>query len=160
MARRSEAGFSILEVLIVLAILAVVVAIAIPELHQARIRAEVGAMAGDARTLYVAFKEYYVDNGAYPNASNPPAFDLDTYEPLRSNQYYRGNMNRLLLSSRPDAYDSPDDLGSNQEFWMEMTLQLDPAIRMVVANSDDAPLSGGEWLDGIYLYRNGVLSRL
>lgn len=160
MAQRSEAGFSILEILIVLAILAVVVAIAIPELHQARIRAEVGAMAGDCRTLYVAFKEYYVDMGSYPNASDSPAFDLDTYEPLRSGKYYRGNLNRMLLSGRPDGYDSPDDLGANQEFWMEMSLQLDPNVRMVVANSNDAPLSGGEWLDGIYLYRNGVLQKL
>jgi hypothetical protein len=66
----------------------------------------------------------------------------------------------MLFSTRPDGYDSPDDGGPNQEFWLEMTLQLDPGIRMVVANSNDAPLSGGDWLDGIYLYRDGVLSKL
>jgi prepilin-type N-terminal cleavage/methylation domain-containing protein len=159
--RQRASGFTIVEVLIVLAIVAVLAAIAIPELHKARVRAEVGALAGDARTLYMGFKQFYVDYGMYPNASDPPAFDLDTFAPLTTGKYYyRGNISRMLMSGRPDAYDSPDDLGANQEFWLEMTLSLDPAVRMVVANSNDAPLSGGEWLDGIYLYRDGVLSRL
>ena len=157
---KRDAGFTIVEVLVVLTILAIVVSMMIPELHQARVRASIGVMAGDARTLYVAFKQYYMDNGQYPNSTAPPAFNLDTFEPLRASNYYRGNINRLLLSTRPDGYDSPNDLGPNQEFWLEMTLSLDPSVRMVVANSNDAPLSGGTWLDGIYLYRSGVLSKL
>lgn len=158
--RNRDAGFTIVEILVVMTILAIIMSIALPELHQARVRATVGAMAGDARSVYLAFKQYYIDYGRYPNASSDPAFNLTTFEPLRSAQYYNGNINRLLLSNLPDAYDSPDDQGPNQEFWLEMTLSLDPSVRMVVANSNDAPLSGGQWLDGIYLYRSGVLSRL
>ena len=160
MVRKRDAGFTIVEVLIVLAILTIVAAIAIPELHKAHVRASTGAMAGDARIVYLAFKQYYIDNGQYPNSSASPAFNLSTFEPLRAAKYYRGNINRLLLGSQPDAYDSPNDLGPNQEFWLEMTLSLDSTVRMVVANSNDSPLSGGTWLDGIYLYRSGVLTKL
>lgn len=153
-------GFTIVEVLIVLAILAIVVAIAIPGLNQARIRAEIGAALGDGRTLYMAFKEYYVDYGVYPNATSAPVFNLATFEPLRGQKYYRGNLVHLLQGNRADAYDSPDDRGPNQEFWVEMTLSIDPTIRFVVANSDDAPLGGGQWLDGVYYFRNGVLQKI
>ncbi len=154
-----QKGFTIVEVLVVLAILAIVTSIAIPELHKARVRAEVGALAGDGRSLYFAFKQYYIDNGAFPNATDSPAFDVESFEPLRAGKYYRGNIGRLLQGSKADAYDSPDDMGRNQEFWLEMTLSLDHSVRFVVANSNDAPLSGGEWLDGVYLFRDGVLTR-
>ncbi len=69
-------------------------------------------------------------------------------------------MTRSLVGGKADAYDSPDDLGPNQEFWIEVTLVLDPTIRFVVANSNDAPLGGGQWLDGIYMYKNGILQHL
>ena len=39
-----------------------------------------------------------------------------------------------------------------------MTLDQDHDIRFLVADSDDAPLSGGEYMDGIYLFHNGVLT--
>jgi prepilin-type N-terminal cleavage/methylation domain-containing protein len=155
-----QKGFTIIEILIVLAILAVLVAIALPGLHQARIRAESGALAADAHALYSAFHQFYIDYGHFPNATISPAFNVVTFEPLRSGNYYRGTMTRGLLGQKADAYDSPDDSGSNQEFWLEVTLQLDPTIRFVIATSDDAPLGGGQWLDGIYMYKNGVLQHL
>ena len=155
-----QKGFTIIEILIVFAIVAVLVAIAIPELHRARVKAETGALAGDGRSLYSAFRQYYIDHGQYPNATSAPAFDVVTFEPLRSDRYYNGNMTRALVGGRADAYDSPDDLGANQEFWIEVTLVLDPSIRFVVADSNDAPLGGGQWLDGVYLFRNGVLQHL
>ena len=35
-----------------------------------------------------------------------------------------------------------------------MTLEADPNVRLLVVKSDDAPMSGGKWLDGVYLFRN------
>ena len=155
-----QKGFTIIEILMVLAILAIIAAIAVPGLHQARLKAEIGALAGDSRAIYVAFKQFYVDNGMFPNASSSPAFHLQTFNPLRSGAYYRGNVTRLLVGNRADAYDSPDDMGNNQEFWLEMTLLKDPSVRFVVAHSNDAPLGGGQWLDGVYLFRDGTLQKL
>lgn len=154
---RRQEGFSILEVLIVMTIIGVLVAIAIPELHNAKIRAEIGAVTGESKNLYTAFKRYYLDYNAYPNASSAPAFDLVTFDPLTELELYRGGMVKYFEASRADAYDSPDDQGTNQEFWLEMTLRLDPSVRFLVADSNDAPLGGGAWMDGVFVYRNGVL---
>ena len=87
-----------------------------------------------------------------------PKFELDTLEPLISLGYYKGSITPKLSNNRADAYDSPDDQGSNQEFWLEMTLKAEPSVRFLVVDSDNAPLSGGTYLDGIYVYLNGVLT--
>jgi hypothetical protein len=95
----------------------------------------------------------------YPFAANSPQFQLDTFEPLGSMGYHRGGASARMLGARADGYDSPDDQGDNREFWLEYSLAYDPSVRFVVADSDNAPLSGGQYIDGIYIYRDGVLSR-
>ena len=152
------AGFSLIELLIVVAIIGIVAAITIPYLQQAFRKATISAVAAECRGLYLAFTQYHIDNKEFPNSSTPPAFDLKTFEPLRSGGYLRGNFNRLLFEGQADAYDSPDDEGNNAEFWLEMTLRLDPTVRFLVCSSNDAPLGGGQWLDGIYMFKDGVLT--
>ena len=154
---RNEKGFSILEVLIVLAIIGILTSIAIPELFNAKIRAQVNTVSAESKSLLTGFKQYYLDWGAYPNSVSDPAFDLTTFDPVRSAGFYNGTMINLLQNERADSYDSPDDTGPNQEFWLEMTLQSDPSVRFVVADSNDAPLSGGAILDGVYVYIDGTL---
>lgn len=154
---RNEKGFSILEVLVVMTIIGILTSIAIPELVHAKIRAQVSAVSTESKSLLTGFKQYYLDWGAYPNSVSDPAFDLATFDPVRSAGFYRGTMTNLLRNERADGYDSPDDTGENQEFWLEMTLESDPSVRIVVADSNDAPLSGGAILDGVYVYRNGTL---
>ncbi len=41
-----------------------------------------------------------------------------------------------------------------------MTVAADPGIRLLVVKSDDAPMGGGEWLDGVYAFREGRLEAL
>jgi prepilin-type N-terminal cleavage/methylation domain-containing protein len=155
---RQQDGFSLLEVLIVVATLAVLVAMAIPLMHDALIRANVSAVATDAKGIYVAFKRHYMDTNMYPHSSSPPAFEVDTFEPLVSMGYYDGRVAPKLLDGVADGYDSPDDQGLNQEFWLELTLRADPTIRFLVADSDDAPLAGGAYFDGIFVFQNGTLT--
>jgi prepilin-type N-terminal cleavage/methylation domain-containing protein len=152
-----QRGFTLLELLIVVATIMTLASMGIPVMRSAMLRAQVGAAAADAKAIHVAFKRFYVDNNMYPNATSAPAFSVTSFEPLVTEGYYDGAVRGKLLDGHADAYDSPDDEGNNQEFWLEMTLASDPTIRFVVADSNDAPLAGGEDLDGIYMYQNGTM---
>jgi type II secretory pathway pseudopilin PulG len=151
-------GFSVIELLIVCGIIGILTAIAIPELQRAIVKGAIAGVAAEGRTLQTAFTQWHLDKGQYPNADSPPAFDLKTFDPLRAEGYYKGNIRHLLLGDQADAYDSPDDQGPNAEYWLEMTLKLDPTVRFVICNSNSAPLGGGRWLEGVYMFRDGVLS--
>jgi prepilin-type N-terminal cleavage/methylation domain-containing protein len=152
-----QKGFSLLELLIVMATIAVLAAIAIPVMQQAILRANIASMTTDAKAIYVAFKQYYMDNSAYPDDA---ALQLDTFEPLVGQGYYSGRVSTRLMDDQADGYDSPDDAGINQEFWIELTMKRDPTVRFLVADSDNSPLGGGDYYDGIFLYLNGVLTPL
>jgi len=155
-----EAGFTLIELLVVVAIIGVLTAIAVPGLNYALRKANINAVAGEGKALYVAFTTFYLDNNYYPNASSNPAFQLDSFEPLRSTGYYRGNVNPRLVNNRADAFDSPNDMGSNQEFWLQLTPKADPDVQIIIANSDNAPMANGQWLDGVYLFDNGTLTQI
>ncbi len=152
-----QRGFTLIELLVVVAIIGIIAAIAIPQFQRAVLRAEISAVAAECKTLLTAFKQHYIDLDMYPYSSASPTFQLDTFEPLVSLGYYRGGLQSKLFNGRADAFESPDDQGQNREFWLEMTLRKDPTVRFLIVDSDNAPLSGGNYLDGIYLYRNGVL---
>ena len=152
---RNQRGFSLLELLMVVGIIGVIAGIAIPMLQQALLRAHVAAVTTDAKAVHSALKKHYIDNSEYAET-----VDVATFEPLASDDYYSGGVMYRLINSEADAYDSPDDNGVNQEFWMEMTLAYDNSVRFLIADSDDAPLGGGLWRDGVFLYKDGVLTDL
>ncbi|MFC1896206.1 hypothetical protein ACFL0Q_06040 [Thermodesulfobacteriota bacterium] len=62
----------------------------------------------------------------------------------------------MLVNSQADKFDSPDDQGANQEFYVRMRLAKDPTIQLLVAQSDNCDIEAGVWLDGVFVYRNGV----
>jgi len=156
----NQKGFSLVELLVVVCIIAILTAIAIPLMRDAVVRAHISAAATDAKAIYVAFKRHHVDTSMYPYASQDPSFELDTFEPLVSMGYYDGRLLPRLRGETADGYDSPDDNGVNQEFWLEVTLGYDNTVRFLISDSDDAPLAGGRYMDGIFLFRNGVLTPL
>jgi len=128
--------------------------------ESANSRAQVGILTHEARALFEAFEKYYDINREYPASYTHPRFDLETADPLGNRGYYRGPIRYALVGNRFDAYDSPDDRGPNREFWLEMSLETDPSIRVLLAKSDDAPLGGGEWREGIFILRDGILEPL
>jgi len=63
---REKAGFTLVEILIVVAIIAVVAAIAVPNIMSANIRAKVSGVRSDMGSIAIALEDYKVDHGTYP----------------------------------------------------------------------------------------------
>lgn len=142
------------------AILVMGVHLGIFTFRRAEVRGDLRVVGLEARELYDAFERYRQRNGAYPQSYADPAFSADTLEPFRRRGYYDGGILTKLKRGEADAYGSPDDRGPDQEFWLEMTLAADPEIRILIARSDDAPMSGGRWCEGVFVFTHGELKPL
>ena len=59
-------AFTLIELLIVVAIIAILAAIAVPNFLEAQIRSKVSRARADMRTMATALESYYVDNNQYP----------------------------------------------------------------------------------------------
>jgi type IV pilus assembly protein PilA len=63
--KRDEKGFTLIELMIVIAIIGILAAIAIPQFAAYRARAYVSALESDAHSYANAEEAYYADNGTY-----------------------------------------------------------------------------------------------
>ena len=86
---RREDGFSLIELMIVLLVAGVLMAIAIPMMREALLRAHIGAATAEARTVHSAFKRYHVDQSFYPD---PGGLSTTTLAPLTTLGYYDGDL--------------------------------------------------------------------
>lgn len=106
-------AFTLIELLIVVAIIAILAAIALPNFLEAQARAKVSRTASDLRTIATALESYRIDNNQYP-AENYPSPELvnDPGEPALPNPV------RLRPVTTPVAYITalpPDPFADNQD---------------------------------------------
>ena len=74
MTRRS--AFTLIELLIVVAIIAILAAIAVPNFLEAQTRSKVSRTRADMRSVAVAIESYAVDNNNYPWVHQNPGYNL------------------------------------------------------------------------------------
>lgn len=67
--RFNSRAFTLIELLIVVAIIAILAAIAVPNFLEAQVRAKVSRCKADMRSLATAVESYAVDHNKYPDAS-------------------------------------------------------------------------------------------
>lgn len=84
-------AFTLIELLIVVAIIAILAAIAVPNFLEAQTRAKVGRAKADMRTEATALETYKIDNNEYPRP-----FDAFQYP---GTYYTRGNWHEHVPSS-------------------------------------------------------------
>lgn len=68
-AREAERGFTLIELMIVVAIIAILAGILIPNFVNARAQAQTAACESNLRSIATALELYYADNQVYPTAS-------------------------------------------------------------------------------------------
>ena len=64
--RKKESAFTLIELLIVVAIIAILAAVAVPNFMEAQVRAKVTRVKADLRAVKTAIETYRMDHNAYP----------------------------------------------------------------------------------------------
>jgi prepilin-type N-terminal cleavage/methylation domain-containing protein len=76
---KKEGGFTLIELMIVIAIIGILAAIAIPQFAAYRNRAYNSAASADLKNLMTAQEAYYVEEGTYCNDSDASDLTVTTY---------------------------------------------------------------------------------
>ena len=77
MRRSTERGFTLVEIMIVVAIIALLAAIAIPNVLRGRTSANEAAAVGNLRALVSSLEMYRSVNSAYPDVFNTDMYGTD-----------------------------------------------------------------------------------
>jgi len=96
---KSRTAFTLIELLIVVAIIAILAAIAVPNFLEAQVRAKVSRVNADMRSLATALEAYFVDYNHYPY------FDGYNFPPRYNEIRYR-----LIPLTTPVAYIASVDI--------------------------------------------------
>ena len=109
-------AFTLIELLIVVAIIAILAAIAVPNFLEAQVRAKVSRVKTDMRTLATAMETYRLDNTGYPEYAaivTPPGTSIQDPATEHGMDYFEHFSRKPgLCLSTPIAYMSsiPPDL--------------------------------------------------
>jgi len=159
---RREAGYSILEILIVLVIISLIAAIAIPIYSSALTKSRRGALVSDLRVMHDAMKRYYMDKSRFPLVGGGDPLEimsLPDLAPLSTGGYFSSvdGLNQKLLFDRVLGYASYNDGGVATEFAAVMRPKSEPTVIVWLLYTDNVG-PGGTFKDGIYFFENGVWS--
>ena len=91
-------AFTLIELLIVVAIIAILAAIALPNFLEAQTRSKVSRAKADMRTLVTAIESYHVDNNLYPI----PADEVGVYPSPGADPWFDQTAPQILTT--PIAY--------------------------------------------------------
>ncbi|MBD3868063.1 MAG: prepilin-type N-terminal cleavage/methylation domain-containing protein [Acidobacteria bacterium] len=158
--QRREGGYSLIEILIVLVIISLIAAIAIPIYSSAITKSRRSALVADLRVLHDSMKRYYLDKSRFPlmGGGDPlETMSLPDLAPLSTGGYFSSvdGLNQKLLFDRVLGYTAYNDDGTATEFAAIMRPKKEPAVIVWLLYTDNVG-PGGTFRDGIYFFENGV----
>lgn len=121
-------AFTLIELLIVVAIIAILAAIAVPNFLEAQVRAKVSRVKADQRTLITALESYYVDANRYPPEGTPwglPGVDTTPAADMTSSDY--------VIGACPDSSRSLSRLTTPIAYISSVAVATDPFMTGVEA---------------------------
>jgi prepilin-type N-terminal cleavage/methylation domain-containing protein len=121
---RRPGAFTLIELLIVVAIIAILAAIAVPNFLEAQVRAKASRAKSDMRSLTTGLESYYVDNNAYPDIPAaqvpPPGFKVGTGYSRLSLVKMTTPISYLTTALYPDPFrttNDPNNTSAGAEFY-------------------------------------------
>ncbi len=138
-----------IEVLIVMAIISVLAAIAIPMYTTAIRESRETALIADGRKLYGAMMRYNTDHGTFPPDAS---FDTTSLDPLTSLGYMNDGrgLTQNLVDQELQVYLAPDVDGTDRQFVAVLRLAVDTDI-IVAAVHTNVVTGDGTWVDGVFV---------
>ncbi|NQU42279.1 prepilin-type N-terminal cleavage/methylation domain-containing protein [bacterium] len=125
-------AFTLIELLIVVAIIAILAAIALPNFLEAQVRAKVSRVKGDQRTLGVAIEQYCVDYNRYPGDY------LDTGQ-----ADHKANLKALTTPVAYITHILPDPFATGSVFQIENHVGTYWYFRFDPVRDEGEPLNAG-----------------
>ncbi len=115
-------AFTLIELLIVVAIIAILAAIAVPNFLEAQTRAKVSRVRADVRTVATAMETYKIDNNKYPPMAEYPFPSLTGPWPSLHGQFSSRTPSWLTtpvshMTSLPNDIFVPNQFKAPQEHW-------------------------------------------
>ena len=138
---RSGRAFTLIELLIVVAIIAILAAIAVPNLMRAQVRAKVARVQSDMRAAALALDAYFVDSNSYPRDHDNVPSEFNRWS-WRGNSVFANQVGFFYLTT-PVAYLTSlarDPFSPEGEWMTQAGKQVSPFY--VLASGSDNALYG------------------
>lgn len=118
---RERTGFTLLELMVVMAVIGMLAAMIFPNLGRARTRARTAKALSELKTIELALMEYYADYSGFPTnlGMSPPATNGIDKLALDEREYLDTTLPDAFMPSQPYQYFSSDNYNgmmSDQDF--------------------------------------------